>query len=218
MARINRVNKSRKEQKCSSCGKIIPVGSAYQWISFNYGPTIVKCNSCGFKPYETTSNEYLRSVGELAYNFQESISNSSMIEDLETLRDETLSSLEEIRDDLEDRKSNLPEQFQESGPGEIITERIDNLENVISELEYVDFDFEDVEDVDLSEMIDKVVELESLDDDEVEHIRNSEENNNKEWNEEKIKERYQEWCNELKDEKVEEIKDALNEAINNLEY
>jgi predicted RNA-binding Zn-ribbon protein involved in translation (DUF1610 family) len=173
MARINRVNKSRKEQKCSSCGKIIPVGSAYQWISFNYGPTIVKCNSCGFKPYETTSNEYLRSVGELAYNFQESISNSSMIEDLETLRDETLS---------------------------------------------VDFDFEDVEDVDLSEMIDKVVELESLDDDEVEHIRNSEENNNKEWNEEKIKERYQEWCNELKDEKVEEIKDALNEAINNLEY
>lgn len=142
MARVNEVKKSRKEQKCSGCGKIIPVGSPYKWIAFNYGPTVVRCCTCGFKPYETTSNEYLREVGRIKYEYEESINTCDNIEDLENVVEDLKGELETVRDELEEKRDNLPEQFQYSGPGEVIEERIDNLDSVLSDLENVDFDFD----------------------------------------------------------------------------
>ena len=223
MAKVNQVVKSRKEQVCSGCGKIIPVGSPYKWISFNYGPTVVKCESCGFKPYETTSNEYLREVGRISYEFEESVESYETIEDLESLRDETQTELEGIRDELEEKKYNLPEQFQESGPGEIITERIDTLENVIDELSMIDFELEEEILEDFNTILDKVVELENLEDEDVEHLRQDyeiEEDVAQEvftWTKEKVNERYQEWLEEVISEKLDSIKEELKDAVSNLE-
>lgn len=206
MARITYVKKSRKENKCSDCGKVIPVGSAYQWISFNYGGTTVRCNTCGFKPYETTANEYVREVGRINYDFANDIGSASTIEDLEELKSALVTELEGIRDEQEEKRENLPEQFQDAGPGEIITERYDNLEGVIGSLEDIDFDLEEELTEDLDEMLDKVLDLDSLEEEEALKMEDD-----------AIRDRYKEWADEQDSEKVTELQEAITEAMSNLE-
>ena len=45
--------------------------------------------------------------------------------------------IEEIMEEEQDAFDNLPESFQDSERGEIMTEKIDNMENAISSLEEV---------------------------------------------------------------------------------
>lgn len=205
MAKINYVKKSRKEYKCSKTGKIIPIGSPYMWISFNYGPTIIRSMEAGFEPWETTSNEYARQVGKLYFDFIEDISSYKDISELESIKDEYLSELENLRDELEDKLSNLPEQFQYSGPGEVINERIDNVNSVIDSLESIDFDMDLELTDDLEEMRDTLLDAGEIDEED-------------ELEESVIKDKYEEYCEKIEEEKAEELSSELEEAMEGLEY
>lgn len=228
MAKIVTVKKSRKEHICGGCGKVIPVGSPYQWISFNYGGTKVRCNKCGFKPYETTSNPYFSSVGKIVYDFDKSLEDLSSLEEAETLRDETVNELESLKEEQEYNMENLPEQFQYTGPGEIIQERIDALDNAIDSLDSIDFDLEEEKSEDIDEKIDKVKEEENLDENQVAHLRTYYDETDDEdsidlelddlWTIEQIEDKYEEWYEGELKEKLEEVKDELTEAISDLEY
>lgn len=129
---IKRVNKSRKEYVCSKCGEVIPTGSSYIRGQVNFGPTIIRCESCGLKSYEVTTSEYVRSVGHIVEDWRESYSsNVPGIDDL-------VSDLEEIRSDLEEKLDNMPDGLRDGDVGCLLADRIDNLNSAISDLESID--------------------------------------------------------------------------------
>ena len=72
MARIERINKSRKEQKCSKCGEVIAVGMPYLKATPYRQRPIIRCTKCGLKSYETSGSEYVKEVGSIVEDWQES--------------------------------------------------------------------------------------------------------------------------------------------------
>ena len=135
MAKVQVIQKSRKEYKCSKCGKVIPVGSKYYKGEINFGPTIIRCTDCGLKSYEVTTSDWVMNVGQLLDNY------SSEYTICEDGVNDIISAIEEIRDDQQDRLDQMPEQLQDSSSaGELLNERIDACENAISDLESINYE------------------------------------------------------------------------------
>lgn len=129
---INQIQKSRKEYTCSKCGCTIENGNSYIRGEINFGPSIIRCTSCGLRHYEVTTSDYIRQVGEIVENWRENYpSDTSGIDDL-------VSTLEEIRDDLEGKLDNMPDGLRDGDTGNLLADRIDNLESAISDLESID--------------------------------------------------------------------------------
>ncbi len=142
MAKVNRVNKSRKEKVCGRCKQIIPVGSPYLYVDFYSGRTAVRCTNCGFKPSETTENPYLQRVYEIREDYEEKLNNCTG-EDLESIKEDLISDLESLRDEVQERYDNIPEQLQDGDAGQLLQDRIDSVESAMSDIEGVevqDFD------------------------------------------------------------------------------
>ena len=134
MAKIQTVKKSRKETKCGKCGKIIPVGSPYVYAEPAFRPRIVRCTSCGLKPYEVSSSEYVQTIGSLKDNW---MTDCGCDEDgIQSVS----STLDELKSELECRLDNMPEQLQECDSGLILQERIDALDDAINELDSIDLE------------------------------------------------------------------------------
>lgn len=146
MGKVKIIQKSRKDCKCNRCGKEIPVGSKYYRGTLNFRPDIVRCEECGLQSWEVTTSEYQLAVGELSYRWQENYGTDcdvvdSIVEDLET-----------IRDDVQERLDNMPENLQDSETGTMLQDRIDCVESVISDLESIDVD--DLKQQSVSEVLD----------------------------------------------------------------
>lgn len=142
MARINTVQKSRKEKICGRCGKTIPVGSKYFYIDFYSGRTAVRCTSCGFKQSETTENPYYQQLWGIQEDYSEKIDNADK-ETIEDVKSELVSDLENLIDEVQERYDNIPEQLQDGEAGQLLQDRIDSLDSAMS-----DIDNEDLEDFD----------------------------------------------------------------------
>lgn len=134
MGKVTKIAKSRKEFKCSKCGSVILVGSTYYRGSLNFAHDIIRCSKCKLEPWEVTTSDYRKSVGEILYKWSENFGVEE--ETAEQIAEE----LESIRDDLQDRLDNMPEGLQEGDTGQLIQERIDNLESCIDSLYDIDID------------------------------------------------------------------------------
>lgn len=136
MARIERLKKSSrgKEIKCSKCGKTIEVGTEYLKATPYRRSPIIRCIECGLKSYETSGSEYIKSVGAIVENWQEDYGTS------DGTAEEIASALEEIKETQEESLDNIPENLREGDTGCMLQERIDALEDVISELEQISFE------------------------------------------------------------------------------
>lgn len=135
MGKVQVIKKSRKEFKCGKCGRVIPVGSRYYKGEINFGPTIIRCAHCGLESWEVTTSEYQLAVGEIAYRWEENYDLNS-----DTVIDDIVSDLQEIYDETESRYENIPENLQDSDTGQLLQERMENLESVKDELESIDVD------------------------------------------------------------------------------
>lgn len=136
MAKIEKRKKiSRgKSVVCSKCGNPISVGETYL-ISTPYRmPAIIRCLKCGLKQYETSGSQYVRDVGAIVEDWQETFGTS------DGTAEEIVSALEEIRDYTEESLNNMPEQLQEGDTGNMLQDRLDSLEGAISDLEEISFD------------------------------------------------------------------------------
>lgn len=126
--------KARKEYKCCKCGETINPSDTYKLLQMMYQKPRRACHKCNFKRSETTTSEYLGMIWDLQddteINSQEDI--EILVSDLETLRDET-----------QDKLENMPEQLQYSENGELLQERVDLLEEAISEMEEIEWPNED---------------------------------------------------------------------------
>ena len=134
MAKIQRVAKSRKEWKCGKCGKVIAVGDPYLYAEPAFRPRIVRCTDCGLKPYETSSSEYIQTIGALQDNWIRDYGTGD--DAVEGIKD----ALQELMDTAQDSFDNMPEQLQDSDSGMTLQERIDSLESAIDDLDNIDID------------------------------------------------------------------------------
>lgn len=186
MPRVTKVEKCRKAQgQCTKCGDKIKVGDPYVWWKFQFGPRLVRCAKaeCYPKPSDLTRSEFL---GQL-YDLQARDIDGESVEDLESIKDELVSDLDSMRSDCEDKRSNMPEQLQDSDTGNLLQERIDALENAVSELEAIDF----------------APDLEP------------EPEQKKDEKDEAFNERHTEW-EQAKDEALDAIRTEISDALNNI--
>lgn len=195
MARIERINKARKEQKCSKCGEVIAVGMPYLKATPYRQRPIIRCTKCGLKSYETSGSEYVKECGAIVEDWRENYDLN------ESTADEIASALEELRDQQQDSLDNMPENLQQGDTGQMLQERIDSLECTIDELNNISW--EDCESEAEGEVESEMGEYDPDAED-------------KQWESE---EEYQEEFDSQKQELTEEkYGDAIDEALSNIVY
>ena len=94
---------------------------------------IVRCVHCGLRSYELSTSDYVRRVGAIVEDWSECYT----IEDgvWETIADE----LTGIKDDCEESLDNIPYELQDGEVGTLLQERIEALDDCISQLiDYAD--------------------------------------------------------------------------------
>lgn len=196
MGKVVKIDKSRKEFRCSKCGEVIPIGSAYYRGELNFAHDIIRCSKCRLKPWEVTTSDYKLSVGNIVYNWREDFGVSEDV--IEQIADE----LESIRDDLQDRLDNMPEGLQEGDAGQILQDRIDCLEYAIDELNSIDID--DIK----YEIVDVLVS-------EVDHVCVSTGPDDYDYDD--IYAHNPEYQERLSEDFVENLSDAIESALSNIE-
>lgn len=133
MAKIENV-KARKEYKCSKCGETIQKGDSYfKGYPYMCKP-IIRCCKCGIYAWELSSSDYIQSVGRLVDCWQDDYELG------ENTAQEIADELSNIQDECQDRLDNMPYGLQEGDTGQLLQERIDQLYDVISELESIDYE------------------------------------------------------------------------------
>lgn len=152
MGKITKVKKSRKEYTCSRCGKKIEIGSPYLRGDLNFSRPIIRCCKCGLEHWEVTTSDYQLNVGEIIHRWNEHYEPNedgvqSIIEELET-----------IRDDLQDRLDNMPEGLQQGDSGALLQDRIDSLDSAIVDLESIETDDEDESAEDMEDRISEEID------------------------------------------------------------
>lgn len=135
MGKVTAIKKSRKEFKCSRCGKIIPKGSSYFRGEVNFGPTIIRCSECNLYPYEVTTSDYQIFVGDLQCRLTEQIDIYS-----EDCISDIISLLEDKRSEIEEKIENMEQSFSGGEVLETLHDRVECLESAVSNLESLDID------------------------------------------------------------------------------
>ncbi len=137
MPRVNRVEKSRKDQgQCSKCSKPLPAGSAYLYWEFRYGGRRVRCLDCPPRRQDLTQSAFFQSL----YDIEDAVQEIADWEDLEGV----IGMIEELSDECQDSLDSMPQQLQEDS---IPQRRIDALEDFKMEFENLS-DPEDEDDLD----------------------------------------------------------------------
>lgn len=141
MPTVNRVEHARKPQGTCRCGKAINVGDAYVWWKFRYGGRHVRCTSplCAPKASDLTQSEYLSTIATISEMEVDSSSVEGLAGSIESIKDE----IENLQSETEDKLNNMPDSLQQGPTGELLQERIDSMDSVISDLEGIETDFDE---------------------------------------------------------------------------
>ena len=117
---------------------IINVGeSYYTWCFYGGQPQYSKTAP---KQSQLTQNWFKTEL----YSIQEEIEEheNQDTEDVATLVESVIESIESLRDECQEHLDNIPEQLQESDAGQTLQSRIDALDEALSEFENIDTEFE----------------------------------------------------------------------------
>lgn len=116
-----------------------PKGEVFYSWSFRYGGTHRSREYP--KPSQLTQSEFLSRIYAITEEQPDFISK----EDLSVWLEETISELEEIRDEQEEKRENMPYSLQESHTGELLQNRYDSVQEWIDDLEQLKDRCEDEE-------------------------------------------------------------------------
>jgi len=136
MARVTFVKKAQKDVPNTDIKK----GDSYYWWKFRFGGK--HCSKTQPKRSQLTQSGFLGSL----YDLQDRIGEFTATDkdEFDNFKDEILSEIEDLKSQCEDSLSNMPEHLQEgSSSGEMLTERIEALDNWYSEIESVECDYEE---------------------------------------------------------------------------
>ncbi len=134
MPRVTHVKKARKDNPV--CKK----GESYYWWQFAFSPKSFSLTRP--RDSQLTRSAYYSTL----YAIQEQIEDTTVenADELQSVADDAQSALAELRDETEEKLSNMTEHGLENTPtGEMIQERVDALESALQELECIDTDFDD---------------------------------------------------------------------------
>lgn len=117
---------------------LINVGESYwTWCFYGGSPIYSKEKP---RPSQLTQNWFKQEL----YGIQEKIEDFDPedVEDIATFIDEIKDDAESLKDECQEHLDNMPEQLQDSDSGQTLQERIENLDNAVSELDNIDSEFE----------------------------------------------------------------------------
>lgn len=140
MPRVNFVQCARKDVPNSD----IKAGESYYWWKFMKGGKRVSRTRP--KPWQLTQSAFLQTL----YHIQDDFDHLTADDGLESAVENIISQLEDLRDTQQESLDNMPEQLQSAPTGELLQERIDNIENAVSELQNIEW-LDDVEARDMEE-------------------------------------------------------------------
>ena len=146
MPRVHYVKKCRHTPgKCGKCDAAIRKGESYKWWQFAYRGKSLRCAkpACAPKQSDLTQSEFWGTMFGIMEG--KPFDGAATIDDLESAKTDVVGQLEELRDEQENKKSNMPDALQDSASGELLQERYDALDSAISDLESVDISFDEEE-------------------------------------------------------------------------
>lgn len=131
------------------------------------------------------------------YSIAEQIEDFSAdsVEELSDFAESIKTELEDLRDTTQESYYNIPENLQYSPTADLLQERVDSLESGISEIDSIDFDYEEKNEDEIKELIADDLSIDYND-----------ENWGSEITEEQINEKRQELLSECLQEKLEELR------------
>jgi len=135
MPRVHFVKKARKDNPAAKRGE------PYYWWKFRYGGK--RYSKKAPRSSQLTQSTYYSTVRSLCEQIEDSQPDDS--DAVIGLRDEIVSELENLRDETQSSLDNMPDSLQYSPTGELLQERVDAIENAISEIENID-EYEDAPD------------------------------------------------------------------------
>ncbi|MBA7679672.1 hypothetical protein ES703_87974 [subsurface metagenome] len=143
MATLKR-QKARKHYVCSnsSCKKAIKVGDEYYKFSLTrFQKLRPLCLACKPTRSQMTGSDFLATL----FDIEDSLSALSVeaMEDAQGTIDEIIGQLEELRDETEGRRDNMPEQLQDAPTGEMLQGRVDSVDEMLGELEDIETDIDE---------------------------------------------------------------------------
>lgn len=127
----------------------IAKGESYYWWQFQnspkqYSKTRPRASQLTQSGYLSTFYGIVEQIEDFSTDSVDGI--SSFAEDIKT-------QLEDLRDTSQESLDNMPENLQYSPTAELLQERVDALENAISEIESIDFDYEEKDEEELKQII-----------------------------------------------------------------
>ena len=134
MARATFVKSAQKDILNADGTVKIAKGQSYWWWKFRHGGKHTSLTQP--KPSQLTQSSFLSAV----YGIQERIAELSADDGLADARDEIVGELEELRDQAEESRENMPESLQESATGELLQARYDAMQEAIDELEGIELE------------------------------------------------------------------------------
>lgn len=177
---------------------LIAAGESYWWWQFKNSPK--SFSKTRPKNSQLTRSSYLSQL----YDIQDRISEISCDDpmDLQSIVDDIKSDLESLKEECESSLENMPEGLRESSSGQMLQERIDSLDNAISEFDGLDLDYDEPDEDELRTEAIGELALDEDDEDDEEVLKDKESDINDEMG--RLKEgKAQEWL----DEKISEIQD-----------
>jgi hypothetical protein len=158
----------REGQTLSKTDKTIPrddndtifivKGESYYWWQFQNSPK--QYSKTRPRASQLTQSGYLSSLYEIVEQIEDYSTDSA--EEIGSFAEDIKTQLEDLRDTTQESLDNMPENLSNSPTAELLQERVDSLESAISEIEGIDFDYEEEDEEELRQTI---IEEQGLDTD-----------------------------------------------------
>ena len=122
--------------------KLVEKGQEYYTWSFRFGGTHISLTPP--KQSQLTQSPFLSQL----YDIQDRLGDISgdSPEDLQAERDSIKEDLESLRDETQGSLDNMPEGLQQGDTGQLLEERVNALDSAIDELDGIDLDYEEPDD------------------------------------------------------------------------
>ena len=141
MATLKRQN-ARKDYVCSKCEKPIKKGDVYYRFSLTrFQKLRPLCLACKPRRSQMTTSDFLTTL----FDIEDSMLALSVegMDDAQSVIDGLIGQLEELRDETEEKRDNMPEQLQDAPTGEMLQGRYDSVEEMLGELEDIETDIDE---------------------------------------------------------------------------
>lgn len=149
----------REGQTLSKTDKTIPrddtdtifiaKGESYYWWQFQNSPK--QYRKTPPRASELTQSAYYSTLYSIVEQIEDFSADSA--EELSDFAESIKTELEDLRDTTQESYDNMPENLQYSPTADLLQERVDSLESGISEIESIDFDYEEEDEEELKQTI-----------------------------------------------------------------